>query len=123
MNLFQALIQGLSGTGRLDPASDLKCDEAARWIREKKNLQIIDVREAGEAASGKILGSRLIPLRSLGERIKELKKTDPVLLYCAGGARSADALEVLKKAGFTQIAHIHGGFIAWQRALASGLKI
>jgi rhodanese-related sulfurtransferase len=38
------------------------------------------------------------------------------ILYCAGGARSALAVETLQQLGYTDVTHLEGGFTAWARA-------
>ena len=43
-----------------------------------------------------------------------------IVVYCAGGMRSALAADTLKTLGFTDVGHIEGGFGAWQ---AAGLPV
>jgi len=43
-----------------------------------------------------------------------------IVVYCAGGLRSALAADTLKTLGFTDVGHIEGGFGAWK---AAGLPI
>jgi rhodanese-related sulfurtransferase len=38
------------------------------------------------------------------------------IVYCAGGARSALAVETLRQLGYSSVAHLEGGFTAWTRA-------
>jgi rhodanese-related sulfurtransferase len=46
----------------------------------------------------------------------ELDPTRRTILYCAGGARSALAVETLRQLGYVDVAHLEGGFTAWTRA-------
>ncbi|MCG3084740.1 rhodanese-like domain-containing protein, partial [Anoxybacillus sp. LAT27] len=53
-----------------------------------RKAQLIDVREPDEFAAGHILGARNIPLTQLRMRMKELRKDQPIYLYCQNGLRS-----------------------------------
>jgi rhodanese-related sulfurtransferase len=46
----------------------------------------------------------------------EFDPTRRTILYCAGGARSALAVETLQQLGYSDVAHLEGGFTAWTRA-------
>lgn len=72
---------------------------------------VVDVRTAEEFARGSLPGSLNIPLDALAGRLDELDRSKPILLCCASGARSAWALRLLQKEGFTD-AHNAG---AWRR--------
>lgn len=61
---------------------------------------VIDVRSAGEFASGHYPGARNIPLDTIGSRAEELKRArKPLITVCRSGARSASAKAILEKAG------------------------
>lgn len=79
---------------------------------------LLDVREASEYAHDHAPGSTLIPLGQLEQRLQELAryKDKPVVLICRSGRRSAQALKLLEKAGFSAAANIEGGMIAWKDA-------
>jgi rhodanese-related sulfurtransferase len=46
----------------------------------------------------------------------EFDPNQRTVLYCAGGARSALAVETLQQLGYADVAHLEGGFTAWTRA-------
>jgi rhodanese-related sulfurtransferase len=79
---------------------------------------ILDVREDKEFASGHIPRARHIPLGKLSSRIQELDKfkSQPILVTCRSGQRSARACGMLKKAGFETVYNQAGGILAWERA-------
>lgn len=76
----------------------------------------IDVRGPGERAQKRIGGSVGVPLNHLVERLNELPRDRPLVVYCAGGYRSSTAASVLQREGFTDISEIAGGITAWEAA-------
>ena len=56
-----------------------------------------------------------IPLNHLTERLAELPKDRPLLVYCAGGYRSSIAASLLQQRGY-QVSEIAGGMAAWETA-------
>ena len=79
---------------------------------------VIDVREEDEYIQGFIPGAKWIPRGFLEIRIENQvpKKERPVILYCAGGTRSALAARSLKELGYSNVKSLAGGFSAWKRA-------
>jgi rhodanese-related sulfurtransferase len=61
-------------------------------------------------------GSLGIPLNHLIERVADLPKTRPILVYCAGGYRSSIAASLLHAHGFATVSEIAGGMAAWEAA-------
>jgi molybdopterin/thiamine biosynthesis adenylyltransferase/rhodanese-related sulfurtransferase len=74
---------------------------------------VLDVREPHEHAAESIPGSRLIPLRSLPERLRELPKNREILVHCKSGGRSARAVAYLAEQGFSNVKNVSGGIDAW----------
>jgi glyoxylase-like metal-dependent hydrolase (beta-lactamase superfamily II)/rhodanese-related sulfurtransferase len=86
------------------------------WVADHASqLRILDVREANEfnGTLGHIPGATLIPLARLQEHASTLATDEPVVLVCRSGARSAQAVTILDKAGFTRVANLAGGMINW----------
>lgn len=80
---------------------------------EVPGLQIVDVRNPGEAAAGMIPGAVNIPVGQLPDRLGELDPAAPTVVYCAGGYRSSVAASVLRQNGFGDVSDILGGYNAW----------
>jgi glyoxylase-like metal-dependent hydrolase (beta-lactamase superfamily II)/rhodanese-related sulfurtransferase len=80
------------------------------------NVQILDVREPKEfdGPLGHIREATLIPLGELSERASALKRDRPVVAVCRSGGRSAQAVAILQKAGFEQVANLAGGMLRWR---------
>lgn len=75
---------------------------------------LLDVRTAPEYAAGHIDGAINVPVQELSGRVSELSgKSDPIVVYCLSGARSAQGKRVLKSKGFTEV-HDLGSIRRWR---------
>jgi sulfur-carrier protein adenylyltransferase/sulfurtransferase len=91
-------------------------DTAGLAARLGGDFVLVDVRESDEYAQGTIPGSKHIP-RGLLEANIAMQVPDPstsIVLYCAGGARSALAAKSLKDMGYTDVTSMSGGFGRWK---------
>ena len=103
-----------AATERLSPA--LAADRLASALPPVT----VDVRTPREHQEKSIAGSLSLPLNHLAERLHELPRAQPLLVYCAGGYRSSIAASLLKEHGFDQAQEIAGGLTAWE---AAGLPV
>ncbi|MFN3002041.1 MBL fold metallo-hydrolase [Mycolicibacterium wolinskyi] len=94
-------------------ASRLTAEAFAQRSAEIADLQIVDVRNPGEAAAGMVPGAVNIPVGQLPDRVTELDADRPTVVYCAGGYRSSVAASLLRQKGFTDVSDILGGYNAW----------
>ena len=79
-----------------------------------EQIVVIDVREPDEFARGKIPGSYTIPRGLLEMQLDgRLPRDTTVVLYCAGGGRSALACRSLAEMGYDKVANLEGGFQKW----------
>ena len=76
---------------------------------------VVDVREAHERAELSIAGSVPVPLAGVLDGTAALP-TGPLVLHCAGGTRSAQALTALLATGRGEVRHLRGGIRAWVAA-------
>ena len=101
-----------------------------KTLYDNKEITLIDVRDIRELwKEGTIENSKHIPRGMLefwldpestyyqSNKIKDIKK---IVLFCALGWRSALAAKSLVEMGFTNVAHVNGGFDALKK---SGLKV
>jgi len=96
-------------------------DEALKLTNENK-CNLIDIREKGELDNtGRVENSNHIPRgmlefwldpESLYFKNGKLDMSKEMVLFCAGGLRSALAAKALKEMGFEKVSHIDGGFEA-----------
>ena len=79
---------------------------------------LIDVREGDEWAQGHVPGALFIPRGFLELRIEqhEPDRDKPIVVYCAGGVRSALAARNLKEMGYRNVISLIGGFNGWKNA-------
>ena len=99
----------------------INADEALKMV-EENNCNLIDIREDNELEStGKVENSVHIPRGKLEIYLDPnsalyqqgvLDKNKEIVLFCAGGVRSALAVKALKNMGYEKISHIEGGFAA-----------
>jgi len=82
---------------------------------EGSEATLLDVRERGEHAGGRVSGAKLMPLGELEARHKELDHSRPVYVMCRSGNRSAKAQKELRDLGFENVINVTGGFEAWKR--------
>lgn len=79
-------------------------------------IQLVDVREADEPLGvlGSLRGAKALPLSSLATGMGTLDRNRPVVTVCRSGARSAQAVVLLSKAGFNRLANLAGGMLRWR---------
>jgi rhodanese-related sulfurtransferase len=85
-------------------------DEARKLIDE--GAQLVDVRADHEWEVGRIAGAAHVPLPELPQRLGEIDKDRPVVLYCRGGNRSSMATEALTDAGYDAV-KLTEGIVGW----------
>jgi rhodanese-related sulfurtransferase len=102
---------------------NLTVDQVAQEIAAGP-VTVVDLRESSERAAGVIPGSIHAP-RGMIEfyadptspyHLPGFSPQGRMILHCASGGRSALAANTLKQMGYTNVAHLDGGFKAWQMA-------
>ena len=103
----------------MEEIKTINADEALKMV-EENNCNLIDIREDNELEStGKVENSVHIPRGKLEIYLDPnsalykqgvLDKNKEIVLFCAGGVRSALAVKALKNMGYEKISHIEGGF-------------
>lgn len=92
-------------------------DELKARLDGGENMVVIDVREPDEWARGLIPGAHPVARGVLELQVDgRLPRDATVVLYCAGGGRSALAGRSLQEMGFSAVENLEGGFDAWVRA-------
>ena len=103
---------------------NLTVDQTAEELEQGDPL-LVDLREPGERQeTGAIPGAVHAPRGMLefwadptsSYHRAEFEPNRRVILHCAGGGRSALAADTLQQMGYTNVAHLDGGFNAWKAA-------
>ena len=80
-----------------------------------EGIKVVDIRTKREYDQGHIPG--VIHIDFLGDgfldRIKKEGVSNPIIIHCASGGRSAKAAKILKEAGFERVYDYSGGFKEW----------
>ncbi|MEO0652770.1 MAG: rhodanese-like domain-containing protein [Planctomycetota bacterium] len=121
LSTLRRLLAAVAAGHKLDPEQieegrlwgDLTPDKAKALV-EAGEVDLLDVRTPQETAGGIIPGAQLIPVDQLEERVKEVRRSGkPLLVYCAGGGRSAAACEFLSSEGQPSLHNLSGGIGSW----------
>jgi adenylyltransferase/sulfurtransferase len=85
-------------------------------LEAQPDLLILDVREADEVATGKVKQAVHVPRGFLELKIEGLTRdrNREIVVYCAGGVRSALAARSLEEMGYANVTSMSGGFGAWK---------
>jgi hydroxyacylglutathione hydrolase len=86
----------------------------AEQLESPEPPAVVDVRTVREWDERRIEGSVNVPLARLAERIEELPRDRPLVVHCATGYRSAIAVSLLLRDGFTAVSDLVGGIAAWE---------
>lgn len=114
INNNNSSIQAIS----LNDYTDISVSDAYNMTENTSSLFILDVRTEGEYSVGHIKNSYLLPYTEIGSRQDELpeNKSQPILVYCRSGTRSAIASASIVSLNFTAVYNMLGGFLAWSDA-------
>lgn len=93
-------------------------DELKRMQLAGDDFTLIDIRERDEHAKGTIPGAAEMPRGILEVNIDKITtdKDRKIVLYCAGGGRSALSAVSLQKMGFRNVSSLAGGYRGWREA-------
>ncbi len=112
------LVIATASTALAEVGTLQKVDVNQGAVLQSQGALLLDVREVDEHVQEHAPGSILIPLGQLQQRLNEIDgyRNRPVAVICRSGSRSAQALKVLERAGFSAAVNVEGGMIAWKKA-------
>lgn len=98
--------------------TEISAQELKQRLQQHEDLTLVDVREREEFVQGHIPDATFIPRGYLELQIEQHQsdRDKPVVVYCAGGVRSALAARNLKEMGYTNVISLIGGFNGWKNA-------
>lgn len=100
-------------------ASRLAPRELALWIAEKRDLVLLDTRNAYESALGTFEGAHTLPLDHFVDfaaavsGLPEEWKRRPIVTFCTGGIRCEKAAPYLASLGFEQVFQLDDGILGY----------
>lgn len=114
MPTFQELLDAVKARIREISVEDTR----ARMHGRADAPVLLDIRERDEYEQGFIERAQWIPRGFLELKIEDAvpERDREVILYCAGGTRSALAAAALHELGYTRVSSMAGGFRAWKNA-------
>ncbi|MEM6292298.1 MAG: molybdopterin-synthase adenylyltransferase MoeB [Myxococcota bacterium] len=97
---------------------EVSVDETKQQAVDATGPVLLDVRERDEYEQGFIPGAQWIPRGFLEIKVEDAvsDRNQPVIVYCAGGTRSALAAKAMNDLGYTNVTSMAGGFRAWKNA-------
>jgi len=95
--------------------TETTAEEVAGRRAAGERFEILDVREDDEVASGVIPGSHHLSRAHFESRVEDVlpDKGAEVVVYCAGGVRSAFAARTLQELGYSNVSSMAGGYGRW----------
>lgn len=85
-----------------------------------QGARVVDVRSPGEFQLGHIPGAINVPPEQFEAQAQGWDKDQQYLVYCATGARSASAVAIMERLGFSDVKHFNAGLVAWTGELQKG---
>ena len=108
---FPQLIQQIKGE-----IKEITPEEVQERLKAGEPWALLDVREQNEWEEGHLPEAHFIPRGFLEIRAESTlpEKDKPLVVYCAGGVRSAMAAKTLQDMGYTNVVSMSGGFTRWR---------
>lgn len=104
------------------PIKTISVEKLKAMMDEKKDFQLIDVREKGEKDFADI-GGELIPMGSAVLNVEKIQRGKPVVVYCRSGNRSGRVIAELQfRHGFDNLYNLTGGILAWSDKIDPSIK-
>ena len=101
---------------------EVTVQELKDMMDRNEEFQLIDVREPFEYEVSNLNGLN-IPLAGILIEADKVSKDIPVVIQCRSGKRSAQAVMLLEQQGYTNLANLQGGILAWRDEIDPDLDV
>lgn len=101
---------------------EITVEELKQKIDQQEDFQLIDVREEFEYETSNLEGEN-IPLAEILLEKDKISRDKPVVIHCRSGKRSAQAILLLEKEGYTNLANLQGGILAWKETFDPSMPV
>ena len=115
----------MTGSERvIEEIPEILVAELDRRLGRGDELALVDVREPHEREIADLpeVGQQRIPLGQLLDRVSELDREMPLILYCRSGSRSGWATRELRALGFGNVWNLKGGLLAWKEEVDPSIQ-
>ena len=104
--------------GFLDFLKPMDINQGLNEYKATQGAVLLDVRTVEEYRNARIPGSKNVPLQDIA-KVQNIihNKNTPVFVHCQSGARSRQAVNILKSMGYTNVKNI-GGISAYRGKVA-----
>lgn len=93
---------------------NISATDMQKITKQTPDIYLLDVRTLGEYTEKRIKGSKLIPIDQVQNRINEIPKNRPIIVYCETGVRSSLVGRYLDRLGYQGIYNLSQGIMGWQ---------
>src|SRR2546428_11636515 len=95
---------------------EVSVQEVQDKLNPDNGFTVLDVRESDEWEQGHLDKAIFLPRGFLEVKADKMlpDKSQPIVIYCAGGVRSALAAKTLQDLGYTDVYSMRGGFTEWK---------
>lgn len=114
-----SLVAGCGGDANTGGVRLAPVEESAEvFENQPEGLVVLDVRTPDEFNAGHLDGAVMIDFYEpdFADRIAELDRDAPYLLYCRSGNRSGKTADIMRGLGFTDVTDVDGGIASWVNA-------
>ena len=101
---------------------EISVEELKGMMDNNETFQLIGVREPFEYEVSHLNGVN-IPLAGILIESEKIVKDQPVIIHCRSGKRSAQAILMLEQQGYTNLANLKGGILAWKAEIDPELDV
>ncbi len=101
---------------------EITVEELKAKLDAGEDFQLIDVREEFEYDTSNMNGLN-IPLGDVLREKDKIVKDKPVVIHCRSGKRSAQAIMLLEKEGFSDLYNLQGGILAWKDTFDPDMEV
>ncbi len=101
--------------------ADITVQELKQMLDQGQDVFLLDVRLPVEGTICTLPGGTMMPLAQLPQRLAELDPNTRTVVYCHIGIRSASAVALLRRAGFSSVRNLKGGIHAWAQEIDHGM--
>jgi rhodanese-related sulfurtransferase len=107
------------------PVKNIAPAALSDWLKDAARGKpvLLDVREPWEFEKCRLADARLLPLREIPARFKEIDSAAEVVVICHHGGRSMQAAMFLEKQGFASVHNLAGGVDAWARQVDPAMPV